>query len=669
MKNLFLSIFLFSFGQVNAQCTKLYVKEHLSGDPICRLSPGDYLEICEDDNEVNGCPRNFYIYDKGWLNGSLTYELSLDKGWATHYMSLFINPSTQRFGFILQGQTAIYSYYTEAEMTAKWARQNEQKSIANQRRAEQSEIQDKQTKISINTALDGKEYFKALQLFSILNFKDNELLNKINVGWLPEKERLDKIYHTYADQFIQLKKEYQSTSITDFLLKHQNNIKTKEITINGKDAYLKRIASTIDPINKKFREEALDEKAYLYSKHNNKHLIAPVGIHANYYWGLYNNKYVNRLNIAIIYDTNANTYVSMLEFKNNEKEIDRCPIINKNTFQINYFSMPFPSEINKIYQKIINDSGRKILESLYPEKILNLDSYENILYSGLNVMKYPGDGKKNDKYESLKSEFEIFRNELDKLSKNKRKLVTTNFYNPSILYLVKKMYPNADSLVFAFGNYKNSMSTLGLHMDYYHWDLPREESAIFGSFVPLTKGVLELKNEKFIIYDKSGNYTEVKADLILPESKVSLTNLLVDSLSLDSTFIDKGWNKTDSYRGYVGQYPISVKQREVIYNEYITYVFNENLTIQKLPVYTNDDIYFNYKTISDPMHKLRFNFNDDDKYNGNTEIYDGVARKYFEEMTKYFQYKNEANSKKAAKALAKANQYLESFKQIYFNSK
>jgi hypothetical protein len=73
-----------------------------------------------------------------------------------------VNPTTKRFGFILQGQTAMYSYYTEAEMTAKWARQNEQESIANQRRAEQSAIQDNQTKISINAALDGKEYFMAL---------------------------------------------------------------------------------------------------------------------------------------------------------------------------------------------------------------------------------------------------------------------------------------------------------------------------------------------------------------------------------------------------------------------------------------------------------------------------------------------------------------------------
>lgn len=667
MKNLFLSICLFSLGQVNAQCVKLYVKEHLSGSPICKLMQGDYIEICEDDKEVNGCPYNFYIYDKGFASGSLTYELSLDRGWSTHYMSLFVNPSTKRFGFIQQGQTAIYSYYTEAEMTAKWALQNEQESIANQRRAEQSTIQDNQTKISINNALDGKEYFKALQLFSNLNFRDNELLNKINAGWLPEKERLDKIYRTYTDQFIQLKKEYQSTSITDFLLKYQNNIKTKEITINGKEAYLKRIASTIEPSVKIYREKTWREKAYLYLKRNNKHLIAPVGIEGNHQWWLYNNKYVNGLNIAIIYDTSANTHVPMLEFKNNEKMIERCPIINTNTFQIKYFSMPFPSEIDKIYQKIINDSGRKILESMYSEKILNLDSYESILYSGLNEMEYPGDGKRNDKYESLKSEFEIFREDVEKLSKDQRKTVTNNFYNPSILYLVKKMYPNADSLVFAFGDYQESLRELGLHIDCNNGSCSDYYlNNRFGSFVPLTKGVIELKNDKFIIYEKSGNYTEVKANLIFTESKVSLTNLLVDSLSLDSTFI----RETFAF-GYIRQYPISFKQQELRYNEYISYKFNENLSIQILPLYWVYNIYFpGYSyPIDVPIYSLSLNFN---KYYSPAlefDSFDRVAMKYFEEMTKYFQYKKEANSIKAAKSLLKANQYLESFKQIYFNSK
>jgi hypothetical protein len=44
-------------------CIKLYIDKHLSGSPICNLSQGEYIEICEESNRINGCPRNFYIYD------------------------------------------------------------------------------------------------------------------------------------------------------------------------------------------------------------------------------------------------------------------------------------------------------------------------------------------------------------------------------------------------------------------------------------------------------------------------------------------------------------------------------------------------------------------------------------------------------------------------------
>ena len=142
MKNLVLSTTILFFGQFTAQCVKLYVKEHLSGSPICQLSQGDYIEICEDDNEVNGCPRDFYVYDKGSSYGSFTYELSLDKGWSTHYMTLMVNPTTKRFGFILQGQTAMYSYYTESEMESNRASQVERERIINQNRIEQAKAFD-----------------------------------------------------------------------------------------------------------------------------------------------------------------------------------------------------------------------------------------------------------------------------------------------------------------------------------------------------------------------------------------------------------------------------------------------------------------------------------------------------------------------------------------------
>ncbi|MFN5887262.1 MAG: hypothetical protein ACK438_04770, partial [Flavobacteriales bacterium] len=309
MKLLILSASLFAFGQITAQCVKLYVKAHLSGSPICLLSEGDYIEICEDNNEVNGCPRDFYIYDKGSSSfGSITYELSLDKGWSTHYMTLMVNPTTQRFGFILQGQSAMYSYYTESEMESNLASQAERERIINQNRIEQAKAFDEKTKIEINSALEQKEYFNALQLFSLLNYKDDGLLIKINEGWIPEKERYTKLYQDYETEFNQVKKEYY-TSEKDFYIKHAENITSKNISINGKEAYLKRIANTPDQAVKIYREYILNHDAYVYTKFNQKHLICPVGIDGNYNVWRYNEKKVTNLYIELFYDTVANTYV------------------------------------------------------------------------------------------------------------------------------------------------------------------------------------------------------------------------------------------------------------------------------------------------------------------------------------------------------------------------
>jgi hypothetical protein len=675
MKNLILSITLFCFGQFNAQCVKLYVKEHLSGSQICLLGEEDYIEICEDFNEVNGCPRDFYIYKKGFSSGSLTYELSLDKGWATHYMTLMVNPTTKRFGFILQGQTAMYSYYTESEMESIRARQSENERIVNQTRAEQAKMNDEKTKIEINSALERKDYFNALQLFNLLNYKDDNLLVKINAGWLPEKEHYNKIYEEYTAEFNRVKKEY-FTSKKDFYAKYNNSIKSKEISINGKEAYLKRIASTSDLAIKVQREKILNRDGYVYLKSNNKHFVCPVGINGNYYTGRYNEQLVNKLNISILYDTVANTYVPYIEFYKDEKKISTSPIVNTNVFQTNYFSMTFPMEINALYQKVINESGRRILESLYPQQIIHFDTSESISFSGLSNIPYPGDGKRNDKYETLQIEFEIVLKDVEKLSNVKNIILTENFYNPSILYLVKKLYPDADTLVFAFGDYKSSLGNLGLHIDFSHmsWEQLKRQVDKGGSFVPLTKGVIELKNNKFIIYDKMGNYKEVEAHRILPESKVTLTNLELDKLKLDSTFIK---NVSDGYYTrdgeYIAQFPIFFKQLELRSDEKkADFKVNDNLILKLLPIYLNPNLAF--PSISEPLYypisTLALNFNARNIGTGQDQLearLDEPANKYFQEMSHYFEYQNEANSKKAIKSLTKANQYLESFKQYYFN--
>jgi hypothetical protein len=115
MKLFFTLAFVSFWLNAHSQCAKLYIREHLSGDPICYLSEGDFIEICLETNEVYGCPRNLYIINKGANNGSFTYELSLDRGYGV-YVTLIVNTNTKRLGFIIQGQSAMYSYQSEYEI-------------------------------------------------------------------------------------------------------------------------------------------------------------------------------------------------------------------------------------------------------------------------------------------------------------------------------------------------------------------------------------------------------------------------------------------------------------------------------------------------------------------------------------------------------------------------
>jgi hypothetical protein len=213
MKNLILSTTILFFGQFTAQCVKLYVKAHLSGSPICQLSEGNYIEICEEDNEVYGCPRDFYVYDKGSSYGNFTYELSLDKGWSTHYMTLMVNPTTKRFGFILQGQTALYSYYTEADI-------ERERTIQEERRAQEIERQlenDKKNYTNIDKLIKSNQLALAIVESAKLKFPEKYYNYSVI---LKEKERIASI-----------QKIEEETKKAQDLLKKQEQAKMIELNL------------------------------------------------------------------------------------------------------------------------------------------------------------------------------------------------------------------------------------------------------------------------------------------------------------------------------------------------------------------------------------------------------------------------------------------------------
>jgi hypothetical protein len=234
MKSTFCSLIIYLFNSfiVSAQCTTLYITEHQSGSPICNLQEGSYIEICGD--EVIGCPRNLYVYKKGYQSGSIVYNLTLDQGWTTHYGKLLVNPNTMLLGFEIQGQTAVYGYSTkpmsdERKRELQGKEEEERKQRLQKEEEEKQKLEKRQKELdgavnnikvdlvnkpnsinrifcSVNFTNHGRNFhFDSLNYFEIIHFSSYGLesmtsdeaktvCNKIGDGWrLPTKKELKLI--------------------------------------------------------------------------------------------------------------------------------------------------------------------------------------------------------------------------------------------------------------------------------------------------------------------------------------------------------------------------------------------------------------------------------------------------------------------------------------------
>lgn len=214
-----------------AQCTTLYITEHQSGSPICNLQEGDYIEICGD--EVIGCPRNLYIYNKGSQSGSIVYNLTLDQGWTTHYGRLLVNPNTMLLGFEIQGQTAVYGYSTkpmsderkkqilqkeEEERKEQLKKEEEKKEKELQSQKKYENIINKAKKAikdnpslftqriyvhpegyTSNSLNDSIYYFEVFEIGELSWNYANNTCNDLGYGWrLPTIQELEVIYYSCA---------------------------------------------------------------------------------------------------------------------------------------------------------------------------------------------------------------------------------------------------------------------------------------------------------------------------------------------------------------------------------------------------------------------------------------------------------------------------------------
>jgi hypothetical protein len=530
---------------------------------------------------------------------------------------------------------------------------------------------DDKIKSEITLAMNSKEYFKALQLSWELHQKDEKISSEINLLWSNNKKQLDEIYKKYCKNIDSIKGVYNKDPI-GFKTSHQNEIKKIEITVNGKEAYSKRIENATVHTIRKFREEYF-ENSFLYYK-KGKHLLTPVGVDGNYYTNLFDTSFIDYLEVEIIYDSTLNLYFSGLNFIKNNKVRDFGVIINENEYNVEEYSMPLPEDIKNLFSIALTAKATQYLEKNFPELKIKIGYKEKIEVKGLVATEKPVEGKKNEKYDALVNQFDVMAWEVAQNSKGKSKTYYDTYYHPSILHLVKKLYPKADSIVLIRGDYQKELGKLALH-------LPRGKEITQNyqmsgkmpgaSIIPLQKGIVELKGNKLKIYDADGNYKEIVIKYPIEEiSKVALVNINIDLLELSAGF--SSGDKNNPNYDMIAQKPIYYKEIEIGHFpankawsiDDKSYLTNDQLIIQLLPTYLKVDPYFQRINSWDQYY---FYFDRDTRggASGGARVGENLnrveLRKYLNTMTLYFEAKKKGEAKKAMKLLIKADKYLDKF--------
>ena len=689
MKKIITIISLFSSVFTFGQCVNLYVKEHFSGDPICQLYPGATLEVCLDNKTVRGGSCDFYIIAVRDNYDGMSIDLALDNVyWAPKYAELKINTKYKNFGFIIGNRSGAYSYSNESEMSS----QREQGEIAreNYKKAlEKEKIEsDQKLTTAINLAISKKEYFKANQLYNNLNKANSALFNEINTNLTPVKSKMDLLYSKYLSDFNLTKKEYYKNN-KDFILKNKENISISSISLDGKEAYLERIKNTTNQGDKKNREEILETISYVYQNLKGQHYIAAVGVASNFYEGLYDSKNIDELQLALNYDTLSKSYYSCLDFLQKDKRIVSGIIVNKNNYKVKKYSMPYPMQLKDLLNVAINQGSNKFVEENYPTLTIPLDYIESIPFNSLKKSSNPGEGIKNNQYEELKKKFEILNSDIKTFASDKLEIITDNFYNPSLIYLIKKMYPNADSLIFVLGDNTILLSDLAIHIPYAADE--RGNQRAFGSIVPLEKGVIELKNNKLIIYKENGNYLESDLINMIDKSIISLRDINLENLVQNPDFYKKYQNNRLNLTICPDQYPLKYTQF-LLRKSNVNFLYSDSTYIQLMAtqntselygsggsyqhdkpysfIWGEDELYFNAYIERNNIWGKGEGFSSDIDYaNKERELLNTNLRNYIININQYFEYKKEGNINKANKSKLKADQYIEKFKTLYLNKK
>lgn len=686
IKLLFYSlIFILTSFNSASQIFELTITSKLLGDDVLKVGSTIYIEV--DNNTIE-----YTTGGDGMYVPSVTYTLVM-KGISANGVRLNANfnidnnpwgtPGTitadfstkklrfQNWSLEDRAQSGVYyftyKHKTKEDIAEEKERREKEKLEEKERRVKEKLEEDIQISNQIKEALNKEQYFKANQLIQNLHNKNNDLKEEVNKHFLPLKKEMDVLYAEYLKDFESKRKEYYKNP-ESFLTKNQYAIKETKEFIDGKEGYMDRIDATTDVELKKSREDLLNNWSFCYKHQDGKKYFAAVGIKPNYY--LPCGPKLDHIKLNVKYDTLANSYYSaiLFEYKKSRLEVEGI-IVNKTEFSLKKYEHPFEGDLNILANKATKQGSKNFIESFYPKKVIHFDNVENITVNKLNEISTPDEGIKNDMFDKLSKSYDFVNNDISKYASKDLEIIAfaSDFYNPSILYLVKKMYPTADTLIFALGDFRKSLGKQAIHLPKHGY-----RAGSFGSIIPLQKGIVEFNNDTLIVFKKDGNYSEYKVDKVIPQSILSLSKLKIEDIKMDSAFYSKP-NSSD----LIDQHPIRYVQVQLGYPDKYEpnnrtysnrrYYYNDSICFQRLQTYNTTNLYRNvYEEYWPSNFILTGEYAVFSIYHYRVDAQDSLKR-YLYLITDYFEYKKSGDIKKANRKLRRAEKKLENFKSKYFN--
>lgn len=534
-------------------------------------------------------------------------------------------------------------------------RQKEKQRIeeVNRKKNEQKKIDE------LYKSIANKEYYKSYISYLSLNselkryFNEKEIFEK----WDNQKSEIDSLYSIYKREFATKKNEY----IQDyFKFLNENSsylIDTKIRVLENAFNETEQNSNNLGGYNSK-----TSNNFFVYSFFESQHLITPVGVYSNIYMDTSILNYC-QIQLQVSFDSLKNNYYSKLNFKSrkNGELVFSGYIVNSNDFSIQKYLMPYPNRLESIIKKINNELPNNFIEKNYPQLFLNIDYFNILPADNFKTVAYPGVKLKNADYEFNKNKFNPHIDIVNKYVGKKIIDKTPNFYNPMTLYFFKKLYPNSDSLIFVINSreeFREDLGSLALHLNVR--ETPNSSITPYGSIIPLQKNVIELKNNKLLLYNGQGNYKEISIN-VFPGSLYKLSDFNIQYLNQeDEIFLEKEFYNCPFY---VEELQIGKSDpKSFIFNiDNKVYYHSNSVFIQRLPIYSTEG--------SISPSSISFSINDGERsYNSFMNEYQTKIismEGYLKNMLKYYQFLQTGNTYKANKYLLKADKSIIVFDNKY----